>query len=532
MDEMKKGYVDSFAGAPAAAMKTSYGIDNVSEVEMLRKGVIFEENGLMGMKDADGNILYNPEYTLIVICLDYVYFLGINGSFRKVAEGFDISGYMDEEERPYVVGIGQVGFKVNGKVVIPPIYDYVRPAFGQETFYAENDGKFLYLDKNGKEVLTNIRWFEGEDHHVSPFYLRTGSFDNFTAMSYVGKPESDNPNVIQYDGSWMELTRYNKKEVEKMLLDPNDDLALTEKNLSLLHSDFSYEYSLYFANVQGENPLEECMRQFNAMDAFDNSWYYVVKLWQAPGEYVSAKDLRNFRKALKKTRQLGNLVIGVGHDEALKPGEVRMMLITHYYERCWPQAFEYEWARKCRTLSIKELKEAVPELRQAIDNVVLDKYKEEVFLDQMRDVIVDLEFNPSLSWEEAESALDFFYQQGSPCKHVVRPFLLVAEKKALSKKNDAVAFYLRAVMWALNHGADVNGSSNRQSSLDVVRKLISKSALAPIKDKLREVEAELLKRGAKTKAELDDEENSNTDYYKELETMRLVGEPERPMPAF
>ena len=108
----------------------------------------------------------------------------------------------------------------------------------------------------------------------------------------------------------------------------------------------------------------------------------------------------------------------------------------------------------------------------------------------------------------------------------------MAEKKALSKKNDAVAFYLRAVKWAMNHGADVNGSSNRQSSLDVVRKLISKSALAPIKDKLREVEAELLKRGAKTKAELDDEENSNTDYYKELETMRLVGEPERPMPAF
>jgi hypothetical protein len=525
-------FEDPFAGTPKAAAKTSYGIDNICEVETLRKGIIYEENGLMGMKDEEGKVICNPEYTLIVKCLDYVFFLNANGSYRKVVAGCEESGYMEEEDRPYVMGIGKVGFKVEEKVVIPPVYDYVRYAFGNETFYAEKDGRFLYLDINGKEVLTRIRWFDKEDRLTSPFYLRTGSFDFFTAMNYVGRPDPDNPNVIPYYGAWVELTRYNKMEVEKMLLDPDDDLALTEKNLSLLRSDFSYEYSLYFANAQGKAPLEECMRQFKAMDAFDNSWHYVVKLWQAPGEQVSAKDLRDFRKALKKTRQLGNLVIAVGHDEALKPGEVRMLLITHYHERCWPQAFEYEWQRKCRSHTIKELKDAVPELKQTIDKVVLDKYKEEVFLDQLRDVIVELEYNPFLSWEEVESALDFFYQQGSPCKHAVRPFLLVAEKEALSKKYDAVAFYLRAVMWALNHGADVNGSSNRQSSLDVVRKLISKSALAPIKDKLREVEAELLKRGAKTKAELDDEENTNTDYYKELETMRLVGEPERPMPAF
>lgn len=522
-NKMTTEFEDPLAGTPAAATKTSYGIDNVSEIEELRNGVIFVENGLMGMKSSDGRIIREPKYTLIAKCIDYMFFLEPDGSFAKLAAGCSQSGYMDEEDRPYVEGIGKVGFKVNDKVVIPPVYDYVCPAFGGETFYVEKDGRFQYFDINGREVLTHIRWFDGEDHFTSPFFLRTNSFDLFTAMNYVGRPDLDNPNVIRFNGDWVELVRYNKKEVEKMLLDPDDDLALTEKNLALLRSDFSYEYSLYFANAQGTAPLEECMRQFRAMDAFDNSWHYVVKLWQAPGEHVSAKDLRDFRKALKKTRQLGDLVIALGYDETLNPGEVRMLLITHYYERCWPQAFEFEWERKCRNLSIKELKDAVPELQQTIDKVVLDKYKEEVFLDLVSDVIVELEYDPSLSWEEVEAALDFFYQLGSPCKRVVRLFLLVAEQKALSKQIDAVAFYLRAVLWALNHGADVNGSSNRQSSLDVVRKLIAKPALAPIIDNLREVETELLKRGAKTKAELDNEENSNTDYYKELDQMRLDG---------
>lgn len=151
--------------------------------------------------------------------------------------------------------------------------------------------------------------------------------------------------------------------------------------------------------------------------------------------------------------------------------------------------------------------------------MVYDKYKEEVFLDQMRDVIVELKYDPMLSWNEVETALDFFRQQGSPYKHVVRPYLLVAENKALSQDLAAVDFYVHAVLWAIRHGADVNGASNRQSSLDVVRKLAGKPALAPVMDTVREVESALLRRGAMTKKQLDDEVNSNTDYYKELERM-------------
>ncbi len=70
--------------------------------------------------------------------------------------------------------------------------------------------------------------------------LCTDNFDYFTAIDYVGKPQPDNPNVIQMNGDWVELERYDKEEVLNMLMDQNDDLAHTENNLALLQNDFYY----------------------------------------------------------------------------------------------------------------------------------------------------------------------------------------------------------------------------------------------------------------------------------------------------
>ena len=487
------------------------------------------------MKNAYGNTICAPEYTLIAKTIDYIFFLDPYGNYKKITEGCSQSGYMDEEDRPYVVGIGKVGFKENDRVVIPPVYDYVRHEFSKETFYAEKDGQFMFLNMEGNEILTNIRWFEGEDRHSSPFQLSTDDFDNFTSMKFVGKPIAENPNVIKVGNVWVELERFNKEEVMNMLINSSDDLALTQNNLSHLCSDFSYEYSLYFANANGECPLKECMTQFKKMYAFSNSWYYVVKLWQAPSEHVSARELREFRYALQKTRQLGNLVIAVGYDDNLKPGEVRMMLITHYHERCFPPYFEYEWTDKCNRLSIKELMEATPELKQTINNEIREQYREEVFLDQMRDVLANLRYDDSLSWSEVEPIMDFFYKQGSPCTHVVKIYLKNAEsyvtQGGLSTNLATVELYLKAVLWAVKHGAVVNGVDKKRSSLDIIRYLARVPALSPIIETIREVESNLLERGAMTKAELVKEENTNTDYYKELDRMRLPGTSEKVMPV-
>jgi hypothetical protein len=520
-------FEDPFAGTPKAAIKRELGVDNSTPLEKARRGEIFESDGLYGIKDEDGTVTYPAKYSFIGKCIDHVLFLEPSGNYVKMTEGCTESGFMAEDERPFVIN-GKAGIKKDGKVIIPAEYDYIRSKFGETVFYAVKNGREMYINDEGKEVLTRVRRFEGEDAQSSPFWLCSNEFDFITAMNYVGTPIDDNPNVVKIYNNWIELERYSKEEIMKMLIDPSDDLSLSEKNLELLCNDFSYEYSFYFANAKGKKPLSSCMEQFKNMHAFSNSWYYVIKLWQAPGEHVTAKELRNFVHELHKNRVVGNPIFAVGHDEHLKTGEVKMLMVTHYHERCWPAQFEYDWAEKLRTLSIASLMREAPALRKEVDEYVLDEYKEEVFQDQLLDCIKDMKYYYDVSWEDVRKALDYFLSIGSPIKRALINYAYNAQRASGKAETE---FYLHAAIWAVENGDDVNACRNGASVLDIVANIMEKclnDTTITLSSTLYEL---LIARGAKSFKEIDQEYRNNTDYFKQLEYMKIDGTSEKSMPG-
>ena len=520
-------FEDPFAGTPKAAIKRELGVDNSTPLEKARRGEIFESDGLYGIKDEDGTVTYPAKYSFIGKCIDHVLFLEPSGNYVKMTEGCTESGFMAEDERPFVIN-GKAGIKKDGKVIIPAEYDYIRSKFGETVFYAVKNGREMYINDEGKEVLTRVRRFEGEDAQSSPFWLCSNEFDYITAMNYVGTPIDDNPNVVKIYNNWIELERYSKEKIMKMLIDPSDDLSLSEKNLELLCNDFSYEYSFYFANAKGKKPLSSCMEQFKNMHAFSNSWYYVIKLWQAPGEHVTAKELRNFVHELHKNRVIGNPIFAVGHDEHLKTGEVKMLMVTHYHERCWPAQFEYDWAEKLRTLSIASLMREAPALRKEVDEYVLDEYKEEVFQDQLLDCIKDMKYYYDVSWEDVRKALDYFLSIGSPIKRALINYAYNAQRASGKAETE---FYLHAAIWAVENGDDVNACRNGASVLDIVANIMEKclnDTTITLSSTLYEL---LIARGAKSFKEIDQEYRNNTDYFKQLEYMKIDGTSEKSMPG-
>lgn len=520
-------FEDPFADTPKAAIKRELGVDNSTPLEKARRGEIFESDGLYGIKDEDGTVTYPAKYSFIGKCIDHVLFLEPSGNYVKMTEGCTESGFMAEDERPFVIN-GKAGIKKDGKVIIPAEYDYIRSKFGETVFYAVKNGREMYINDEGKEVLTRVRRFEGEDAQSSPFWLCSNEFDYITAMNYVGTPIDDNPNVVKIYNNWIELERYSKEEIMKMLIDPSDDLSLSEKNLELLCNDFSYEYSFYFANAKGKKPLSSCMEQFKNMHAFSNSWYYVIKLWQAPGEHVTAKELRNFVHELHKNRVIGNPIFAVGHDEHLKTGEVKMLMVTHYHERCWPAQFEYDWAEKLRTLSIASLMREAPALRKEVDEYVLDEYKEEVFQDQLLDCIKGMKYYYDVSWEDVRKALDYFLSIGSPIKRALINYAYNAQRASGKAETE---FYLHAAIWAVENGDDVNACRNGDSVLDIVANIMEKclnDTTITLSSTLYEL---LIARGAKSFKEIDQEYRNNTDYFKQLEYMKIGGTSEKSMPG-
>lgn len=68
-------FIDPFAGTSKAATRTEYGIDNTTPLDQARSGILFEENGLYGLKDEDGNVTFPAKYSFIGKCRDHVLFL-------------------------------------------------------------------------------------------------------------------------------------------------------------------------------------------------------------------------------------------------------------------------------------------------------------------------------------------------------------------------------------------------------------------------------------------------------------------------
>lgn len=518
---MSINFEDPFAGTPKAATRRELGIDNSSPLEKARRGIIFLENGFFGMKDTDGFILYPAKYAYIGKCKNHVLFLEPSGNYCKMSPCCTESGYMRKEERPYVEN-GRVGYKADGRIIIPAEYDYISPIFsGNAVFLVVKNGREYYINDRNKEVLTRIRSFEGEGiNDSSPFWLRTNSFDYFTVMSHVGHEDENNPNVVQISGEWVELERYCKEEIMEMLVNPEDDLRFTEDDLRLLCDDFSYEYSFYLASASGRNPLSQCMDQLERMGVFDNSWHFITKIWLAPGENVTAKELRSFEKRLCNHNVIGKPLFSVGHSNSLSEGEVKVLFITHYNERCFPAPFEFEWSDKCRKLPIYELQKHVPELRETISEEVMPQYTEQVFYDQIYDCIEELNYFEGNDWHVTEDALDYFLAQGSRINKALFNFCSNAREAFRGKEFRKAEYYLHAALWAIDKESDFNYTFNSDSVIGLVRQLKEEDIDGRLSEVVDPLLAKLQTLGAKTAQELKEERESNCDYWKELQYLK------------
>lgn len=496
--------------------------------EKARKGTLFEENGLWGLKNEDGSILRQPKFLFIGKCSDKIIFIEPNWYYEEYCSGSDVAcgGTLDEYDRPFFVN-GKAGFKKNGNIVVPAIYDYLEVILGYKDkpgriLLAVKDNKTMYFDENGKEVLTRVRHFAGDEKKGTPFHLCTNSFDIITVEKYIGHPQADNPNVVNLCGQWVELERYCKEEIMQMLIDPADDLALTEENLQYLCSPDSYDYDFYIANAQGEQAFKKCMEQFEKMCVYWNPWYYVVKIWLAPGEQLQVKELREFVSELKNVKSgcYGQPVLAVGHNEQLKSGEVRMLMITYHNGCEYSHHFEDEWHSKVKELPVSELQTHIPWLREEIKkNAEKEEYG--TLADNLwYNCISGLKYYEEQSWEDARDALEFFLQIGSPIDRALHSILLEAQSTVQKNNSQAFLFYLKAALWVLGKGGKVNEIRNNKTSLDIlyeIMKDISEEEVAHLK----KLEYQMLQKGAKVYQELEEERETNTDYFKELEYMQL-----------
>ena len=477
------------------------------------------ENGKVGLIKSDGSIFHPAEFNQIEVCEKYIYFLK-DGLVTLYQPTHIRSWNLEYETKGYIYAYnGKLGWKDSkGEILIPAKYDEIS-RWGEDVYEVLSGDHWHYINGDLMEILTDFTQLEGDEDDEPPFDLYHPNNKVLTVQEYIGHKVNSDPNVINLDGTWVRLCRKTGREISEMLVNSEDECPMTEDNLRLFNNSFSYEYGVYLMHSKSEKGVCDCLRQACRMGAYNTSWYYLVKVWKAPGMEPSAGELRAIRYSIAKSRQLGRLEFALGHDCSLEPRETKMIIVTHYNERCFPPDIEFDWTDFLNEKSLDEITAYIPVLKKTIEETYLPEYIKEVWWDMLHDRINDINYDPNRSWEETERVIGFFKKDDTSYLRGVN-WCVERFMDCDTSKTDPY-IYINKLKWLLENDANVNFIERGETGLDLLNKkpdtFLNKS---PVTESMIEECKQLMRQhGALTMKELIREESQNTDYQVELSRM-------------
>jgi hypothetical protein len=495
---------------------------------LLWNGTIVTHEGMYGVVDSQGEEVMPCVFDQIEKLKDSVF--GRKGDsyweFRECGSSTLRGNYSDTG---FYVENGKKGWKEDGKVVVPAQYDDICHYRNSNFYQVLNDEKWAYINRYGEPVLTHVRVIESADATV-PLPFKTNNNNVLVFQEYVGEEKENDKNVVLLNGVWQRLDRISGNEICKMLVNPDDEKPLSDKDLELFNNKFSYEFAAYQVTSQEQSGIIDCLKKLQSMGLHCNSWHYIVKIWKPVGENPSAEELRFLRYQIEKHHQLGDLRFCLAHDANLKAGETRMFVVTHYNERCWPAHWEFEWWKERQELTLSQIKRRLTKLHKTINTEVLEPYREEVWQDQIYGCIYSMGYNKNRTWKETVKVLDYFKKKGSPIINGIRN-----EAKEISAtlhyktqfSRAKCQFHIRKLRWLIENGADINAHYDNYTGLDYLvgnyKYILEDDFSAKDKeyiDKMRALFINiLLEHDAKTLQQVKEEESKNNDYKVELQRM-------------
>ena len=495
-----------------------HDFDGKAFISAAKKAKIYNEAGKSGWKAHNGDIVLPALFDQVEVGRDFVFLLQGEHCTQVNESGYSRwYAQHNSEEGDFIVENGKKGWKRLGKVVFPPMFDNIKKWYGFDVYATENDGLVRYLDESGNEVLKddNMR----DIHHFWPV---TNSKHMITCMQLVSEV---GPNVVRNEGNLIKVSRMSNEAIHEEFSRFHDGMIpFSDSMLELYDNDFSYEFHAFRAYSSGNNRVNRCLDQFAVLPVYSNSWHYVLSVRVAPGNDLSAEELRKIRYTFEdlESRTL-SLQISIVYDKGLPEDAVEMFLISHYNERCWPASFEMDFWDDCNTCSLEELKTRLDRLKLKIEESVKPKYRTEVWEDQINRIIVGMKYNNRRSWAESLRVLEYFKEYGSKYKRNLHWMLDCIDCCSDFMAYKEILFISRRAIWALKNGAEPNIIKDCQTPLDMVDSGIEflKRVGDPDKSKMKlacleKLRCKMSSLGCLTKEELR-ERNCETDVEKEIE---------------
>lgn len=295
--------------------------------------VKFENGGLCGLKSQDGEILLKAEYDVIEVCADFIYahygkrhkFFYKNGSTRDC---------LDDERDFLFYENGKIGIKdSNGEVLFPAIYDEIID-WGEDcdVVYVRTGEEYHYYNHNKEEILTEADIYPEDRYPECPYNLGEDQNRNvLLCVEPISKRATDR-DCFAF-GQWVRLSQIRYSDIRRIFCDCAVR-NVSANAIKLFEDRCTYIYSARKCTMMGETPLTACIEKFKTLMEYDVSWHYLLKITTNRNTQINPYDLYNVIKHFENIEynQCLSFDIAIDYDEKLHDGEVNMIQVHYYWE--------------------------------------------------------------------------------------------------------------------------------------------------------------------------------------------------------
>lgn len=298
-------------------------------IDRLRNAEKFQKDGLWGVRSADGEILLEAKYDQIEFCADFVYAHSGNGYYLFDNNGCSESGPDDDSDYRFYEN-GKIGLKdKNGNVIFPAMYDEIID-WGEDcdVVYVRSGKEYHYFTHGLKEILTDHTVIPQDEYPLCPYNLGEDQCRNVLLCVEPVSEITGSMDCFAYRQP-VRLSRILRKDVQS-LFGCCDTVAMPQTAIDDFMAPGTYIYSARRARSTADLPASDCIRKIASLGCYDSSWNYLVRITSNRRTRLSLKDLYDVITHFEDIYLVCSYHIAIGHDDSLKDGEVEVLQI-HYF---------------------------------------------------------------------------------------------------------------------------------------------------------------------------------------------------------
>ncbi len=281
---------------------------------------------------------------------------------------------------------------------------------------------------------------------------------------------------------------------------------------------FVFDSSVHIATGRSDDPIGDCVAQFEQMGCFDRTWFRLVLISVPPGRRRPI-DVAPLKRKFGDCENYGQWEselndCALGFDPALAPNEVRVLMVQFMSEH-WPSRAEYDLRFALESFLPARIEAARMALSEFVDDPgnftcpegqAAFRYVAEEPLKPACKVPM------GRSWRTIRAVCEKLLAGGWNPEGFAREICEECECLSWDEEEEIGAIWenqIRLLKWAIAHGADPNHVLNGRSCLDVVEEdietLLARKTTRPTTERLAFLTAfreTLLKAGARTRKDI------------------------------